>query len=349
MPIRAFLLTWTVFWVLLTTLDVQEHLRRHTGELWKPLFCAATSCLMSSLIVWALWRHVARRDTLLTKPLLWLRWPLILMVPLSLAYVASNYGLRHGVLAALGIEYRHDPWAVIFRFETIKFAVFYLLFVALFYAIRLHAALNVERLRAERARVLAEQSRLLQLTQAIEPHFLFNALNTIAATVHERPTLADELITSLSALLRASTELEHQPMVTLADEVRLLEHYAAIMTRRFGDRVVLDWLIDERAHLCRVPTLCLQSLLENAYRHGAEATPGPVHLQVVAKVDSKYGKLTLSVCQDVGSLPEPVQMGVGLTNLRNRLRLAFGDQAALMLHRVEPRGVMARVELPCDC
>src|SRR4030095_6515466 len=96
-----------------------------------------------------------------------------------------------------------------------------------------------------------------------EPHFLFNALNTVASTIHSNPELADSMLTRLAALLRATTDLTRRPTCTLDEELKLLEGYTAIMCERFGDRVTLEHEVDPAARACRVPTLSVQPLMEN--------------------------------------------------------------------------------------
>ena len=138
-----------------------------------------------------------------------------------------------------------------------------MLFTAIVFGVRTHAALSEQRLRTQAA-------QLAQLTQQLEPHFLFNALNTIASTIHDKPDLADSLLTRLAALLRATTDLTRRPSCTLDEELKLVDGYAAIMCERFADRVTLRIEVDPAARACRVPTLAIQPLLENAFRHGVE-------------------------------------------------------------------------------
>ncbi len=153
-----------------------------------------------------------RLDPLLDRPGGWFGgalWRLPIAAPV---FVTAVYALRHGAYALLGLRSSHESWPSVFAYEMLKFSMFYLLFIAIFFGIRSHAAMNVQRLRAERERRLVQQAQLLQLAQQIEPHFLFNALNTIAATVHADPDLADTLLIRLSTLLRAATDLARQPV-----------------------------------------------------------------------------------------------------------------------------------------
>ncbi len=346
-PLAGFGIAWAIFWILLVTVGVQDHLRQGGTELWKPVLWEGTSCAVASAIVWAQWRRAARGDHLLAQPWRWfahsLQW-LPLAAPL---FVVAVYALRHGVYALIGQTYVHDAWGVVFRYEMLKFAVFYLLFVAIFFGIRSHAALSNARIRLERERGLARQAQLLQLTQQIEPHFLFNALNTIASTIHTDPGLADALLIQLAALLRAATDLARKPETTLDEELRLLEAYAAIMRQRFAERADLRFQINPAARACRVPTLVLQPLLENAFRHGVERRSQRTTIVVRAECDAH--RLRLEVQDDAGQLAAEPRFGVGLENLRQRLLTRYGDGATLVLRALDAGGVVARIELPCEC
>ena len=347
MPLTGFAVAWAIFWVLLVTVGVQDHLRQGGTELWKPLLWEGSSFVVASAIAWTQWRRAAAGDALLARPWRWfargLQW-LPLAAPV---FVTLVYAMRHGVYALLGRTYVHDAWGTVFRYEILKFSVFYLLFAAVIFGIRSHAALSDARIRLERERGLVQQAQLLQLTQQIEPHFLFNALNTIASTIHTDPRLADTLLTHLAALLRAATDLARRPETTLDEELRLLEGYAAIMCQRFADRVALRFDIDPAARGCRVPTLVLQPLLENAFRHGVERRSQPS--TIVVRASRHAQRLVLEVLDDAGSLAVEPRFGVGLANLRQRLLARHGAQATLALHARDTGGVTARVEMPCEC
>ena len=346
-PIVGFGMAWVAFWILLTTVEMQDYLRAGGTEMWKPLVWEGSSLLVASAIVWAQWRSLGRADHLLGTPWRWfaasMRW-LPLVAPL---FVVVVYALRHGVYALIGQRYVHPAWDSVFRYEISKFAIFYLLFAAVFFAIRSHRALSDARIRLAHEAELAREAQLLQLTQQIEPHFLFNALNTIAATVHGDPDLADRLLTRLAALMRAATDLSRRAETALDDELRLLAAYAEIMGQRFGERVSLEWRIDPSTRECRVPSLCLQPLLENVFRHVVERRTQQTKIVVLAERDER--RLRLVVENDGDHLPAEPLFGVGLSNLQERLRARHGDQAGLRLEAGGEGITRARIDLPCEC
>jgi signal transduction histidine kinase len=342
----GFFVAWIAFWILMATIGVQDHLRQGRADIWKPLVWEGTSFIVASIIVGAQWRLLHRGDALLGQPLRWFAGTLVWLPVAAVGFVVSVYALRFGVYALVGEPYLHDPWPLVFRYEIAKFSLFYLLFVAILFGVRSHTAMSAERVRSERARALLQQAQLLQLTQQLEPHFLFNALNTIAATVHDDPDLADTLLTRLAALLRAATDLTRRPEIKLAEELRLLDAYGAIMRARFGERVAVRFDIDEAARSCRVPTLALQPLIENAFRHAVEPRTASTTIDVRAHVVDE--RLVLEVTDDGGVLSAAPVFGIGLSNLQRRLALRYGECAQLSLEPRPGGGVVARIALPCE-
>jgi len=345
-PLIGFGIPWLVFWSLITTGDVHDQMRQGGYELWEPLLWEACSFIVASLIVLVQWRRSEGHDELLAHPWRWMVHNSLIWLPLAApAFVVSTYALRHGFYALLGKTYVHEAWGVVFRYNMLKFSIFYLLFACVIFGIRSHVALSDTRVRLERHRSLAKQAQLLQLTQQLAPHFLFNALNTIASTIHTDPELADSLLMRLSALLRAATDLARKPETTLEEELRMLEGYAAIMRQRFTDRVALTFEIESETRACRVPTLVLQPLLENAFRHGVESHRGMTRIWVRAYLLNQ--RLHLVVENDTSELTTDLEFGVGLSNLRERLQARYKDQASLSLDSRHEGGFIARIELPC--
>ena len=239
------LAVWAGFCLLMVLVGLQE--RWYAGQdLWPwPLFYELSSMVVATAVAVWRWRRMARDDAWLGRPLQWF-WRVLRWTPLvALAFVGALYGLRHAVRAAFGLSYEHQPWPEVLAYETLKFSVFYVLFAGIGFALRSYLALAAERLRAERLERLSTEARLTQLTQQMQPHFLHNALNTIAALVHDDPEAADAALLDLSRLLRAATDAARKPLHPLADELALARSYAGLMQQRFGTpRVGLHWDTD---------------------------------------------------------------------------------------------------------
>ena len=336
---------WITFWALLFMLGVQEYLWSGGHRLWQPVVDYGTALLAGTLI--AAWqvRRARRLQGLLGRPLRWFvqQWK---WMPLqAVGFVASTYGMRILVYRLAGLTHELANWREIVVYEIAKFVLFYLLLSGVqFGALSYRAWLN-ERLRAEQQARLAQEAQLAQLTQQLQPHFLFNALNTISSLIHSDPDLADTLLTQLSSLLRAATDASRRLEQPLADELSLLRAYASIMTQRFGDRVHIDWAIDDAAMACPVPTLALQPLLENCFRHVVEQRRGSTHITVRARLAG--GMQRIEVEDDGDPCAEPPVFGVGLGNLRRRLESLHGERASLSLRSRAGGGLVVLVELPC--
>ena len=236
-------------------------------------------------------------------------------------------------------------------YESLKFAVFYALFAGVTFALRSFQALAAERLRAERLQRLSSEARLTQLTQQMHPHFLHNALNTIAALVHDDADAADAALLRLSQLLRAATDAARRPLHPLADELALARSFAELMQQRFGPaRVRLQW-DTEAAPAIDVPALSLQPLLENAFVHAVE--PRAALTTIDVSVRREGARVAIRVADDGGGPHgggphdgSTRSAGVALANLRERLHTLYGDAASLRLQLREGGGSVAVLDLP---
>jgi sensor histidine kinase YesM len=175
------------------------------------------------------------------------------------------------------------------------------------------------------------QSRLQALRMQINPHFLFNTLNSISSLVYDQPRTADEMIGSLSDLLRLTLSTSHRQEITLREELDFLGQYLFIEQTRFGDRLKIEKSIEPAALDTIVPNLILQPLVENAFKHGIEAQLGPGVIQINARRAGE--SLLLEVADNgrglTGAAGGPPAEGVGLTNTRARLRGLYRDRASL--------------------
>jgi LytS/YehU family sensor histidine kinase len=205
--------------------------------------------------------------------------------------------------------------------------------------------------RASRLETQLVQARLDALVGQLQPHFLFNTLHTISAFVLEDPKQANRMITRLSELLRQSFNRERGPLVTLEEELELLDHYVAIQEARFGDRLRVSFRVDPRAASAVVPTLLLQPLVENAIRHGAAPSGGVAEVEIAATCVGD--RLHLEVRDNgpglaAGNGNGGTGWGLGLTNTRARLSELYGATHRFDLVNAAPpaTGAVATIEIP---
>ncbi len=192
------------------------------------------------------------------------------------------------------------------------------------------------------------QARLQALRMQINPHFLFNTLNTISALIPENPEAADRMIARLSGLLRRTLESGDVQEVPLREELEFLKSYLEIEQMRFPDRLTVTFDIDPKAQELLVPHLILQPLVENALRHGILPREEAGRVEISARVaDEHY--LELKVRDNGNGLPTagPGAEGIGLQNIRSRLAHLYGEAQKFELANAPGGGVEACVRIPC--
>jgi len=345
--VAALTFAWLLFWAMMIATAVQDFARHGGGDLWKPILWESTSAITSTFLLLAARRHTQRYDHLLGTPLRWFARQAIGLLLFWIAFVPLAFGMRHAIYALVGQTYQHEPWPETFFYEDVKITIFFGLFTAILFGVLSYQAMLNERVAAERAQASLQQARLLQLTQQMQPHFLFNALNTISSVMHSDVERADTLLIQLSDMLRATLDTGEQHQVPLELELRLLRGYAALMGERFADRVQIEWQIDESLMACPVPVMSMQPLLENIFKHTVERRRGLTRIAI--SVAREGDQLVLRLADDSGTLAsEPRETsGIGLRNLRQRLGGLHAADAALTLTQLAPAGVQAEIRLPC--
>jgi len=173
------------------------------------------------------------------------------------------------------------------------------------------------------------EAQLSSLSNQLNPHFLFNALNNIRFMIHENARQADAMMVALSEILRYSLASSEHEKVSLRQEIAVIEQYIAIVKIQMEQRLQLQMEIDPALLPAKLPPMVLQMLVENAIKHGLDQIPQGGTLRIDASADA--GQLVLQVMNDVpasSALPK-ASMGIGVKNIEQRLRLLYGDKASL--------------------
>jgi two-component system LytT family sensor kinase len=204
--------------------------------------------------------------------------------------------------------------------------------------------------RQSREAVLLQQvteAELRALRAQINPHFLFNSLNTIADLTVRDPARAETMTLRLAKVFRHVLAHSARPLTTVRDELEFLRTYLYIEEVRFADRLRVTIEAPPEAESAQIPSLILQPLVENALKHGLAPKPGPGRLWVRAEAGS--GAVKLTVEDDGMGLDDGCGApGVGLTNVAERLRTLYRDRASVTLEAREGGGVRATILLPKD-
>lgn len=222
----------------------------------------------------------------------------------------------------------------------------FLLAVAVHYLLAAIARAHEAERRALAAQVHAREAELRALKAQLDPHFLFNSLNSVAALAGSDPRAARRMCLLLAGFLRKSLSLGAQELVPLSEELYLAETYLAIEQVRFGDRLRVETHVDEDAQSLAVPPLLLQPLLENAIRHGiAHRLEGGTIELAVRRRGGELDVLVRNPCD--GDRPAAASTGVGLRNVRGRLEALYGHRAAVATHE-EGGEYQVQIVLPAE-
>jgi len=191
-------------------------------------------------------------------------------------------------------------------------------------------------------------ARLSALRMQLNPHFLFNAMNSISSLMRTDVDAADEMLEQLSSLLRISLERGSIQMISLRDEIDFLEVYLSMQDRRYADRVKRSIFVDPALHDALIPAMILQPVVENAYVHGLSKIERNGDLSIEARKVHKHVVFTVTNT-GIGLTHDSENSnghGVGLSNLRSRLQLHYGEGCLLEMNEVDSTHVMVRIELP---
>ncbi len=304
-------------------------------QFWQPTLAGA----MYSLAMWES-MLAARRHLYRQVPLHDVRSGAVHVLGVAAAATlafASVTAVEVAFCAVVGVDDGASPFGTIvgvsFGFAVVVTTVLYL--VDFFRRSR----------RAEQAAVAAE---LRALRAQVNPHFLFNALNSVAALTRTRPAEAEGVVERLADLFRYTLRASDRPMVSLADEVESVRLYVSVEAVRFRDRLHVVIEVPDALLGAAVPSLSLQPLVENAVKYGVARTEEPCAVLIRAEqVQSAGGPAVECTVRDTGpgfasTGPEVFEAGTGLRNVRDRLELLFGDDTAF---EVLPDGVRFRFPL----
>ena len=341
---RALYGLWTLFWLLMIAVAVQDNIADAYVKWWEPFVWECSSASVATAWLVLQQRRSRGLDQYISQPLKWFGLHMAWLPVLAITFIVSVYAIRHGIYALAHDTYEHPSWPFIFMYETVKLALFMALWLAIIFGFKSFALWKQERERLLQIQKHLAESQLAQLKAQLQPHFLFNSLNTISALMQSDVERADRLLTRLADLLRASLTVGSRQLTSLREEWSLLQLYASIMQERFAGRVTISWNASEAALGASIPAMLLQPLLENAYKHGVERSSEPVVIRVEAK---REGDELRIVIHNSGALRDEQGLGIGLRNGRERLALVYGDRAHLTVAPLAD-GVAASVTLPYE-
>jgi LytS/YehU family sensor histidine kinase len=271
-------------------------------------------------------------------------------VALSVLWSGLGFGYTHGVVGLPGNP--KYSFALLFMFSCLNGTGLMIGWLCLYFFYHIFEQLN--RLQVEQLRLAAsvKEAELRALKSQVNPHFLFNSLNSLRALIDEDAPRAREAVTRLANMLRYSLQSGQLETVSLEEELRTVEDYLALEQIRHEGRLRVRWDVADSARAQSVPPMLLQTLVENAVKYGISTRREGGEVVISARIEQRVLEISVSNPGDLAtagnaaSLKAGSSTGVGLRNASERLKLLYGDQATLRLV-AEPAGcVTAGVSIP---
>lgn len=276
------------------------------------------------------------------------RWWRIAPIHLGIAVVLSFFHTslmaisRAIVFPLVGMgsyDYGEMRWR--YPMEFSNFVVMYGIFITALTLFDYYRELRHRQIAAAELETRLAQAQLQNLQLQLQPHFLFNALNTISSVMYEDVRRADAILAQLSELLRRTLRRPNAQQVPLQEEIETARMYLRIMQERFGEDLRVEIAMDPDVAQVLVPQLLLQPLVENSIRHAAGTTP----LQVTVRAVRSEGDLLLRV-SDNGPGMQSSEKGIGLTNTAERLAALYGEHHQLSFDNGPSGGLTVTVRIP---
>lgn len=206
----------------------------------------------------------------------------------------------------------------------------YLIFVVFFYAVNYYQGFKEKLQKESELKALIKEAELHALKSQINPHFLFNSLNSISSLTMTDPQKAQEMVINLSQLMRYSLKHDQKEKVTFRQELENNKLYLQIEKVRFGSKLNPVFHIDEKCFDAKIPNMILQPLYENAIKYGVYEAIDPVDVITTCHCDGEFLQVTISNTYDPNVLSKKGE-GIGLRNIRDRLQIIYGDPYLLKL------------------
>lgn len=265
-------------------------------------------------------------------------------IVLSIAHTTLMGVSRAIVFPLVGMgSYDYGVMRWRYPMEFSNFVVMYAIFVGALNLFDYYRELRNRQIAAAELETRLTQAQLQNLQLQLQPHFLFNALNTISSVMYEDVARADTMLAQLSDLLRRTLRRPDVQQVPLEEEIETVRMYLRIMQERFGDDLRVDVAIDPDVAQMLVPQLLLQPLVENSIRHAAGTTP----LEVTVRAARSEGELLLRVSDNGPGLQgATLEKGIGLTNTAERLAALYGERHQLTFDNLPSGGLTVSVRIP---
>ena len=279
----------------------------------------------------------------------WLRLKIILLIPrviLASAICGLIYFFIHSLISEViisGTQPNFEPLVVLQT--TLNLSVNFVMWSLLYFLFHFIQNYRKEEIKNLQWQALSNEVELNKLKSQLNPHFIFNSMNSIRALVDENPTKSKDSITQLSNILRSSLLMGRKKVISFSEEIQLVKDYLGLEKTRFEERLKIDFRIDEKVYDHKIPPMILQTLVENGIKHGISKLEEGGTLTILA--EKRASDLYISI-ENSGKMSgqERQEKGFGLLNSQQRLKLLYGERASFVIGNTAHNSVLAELVIP---
>ncbi|MFT6055214.1 MAG: sensor histidine kinase YesM [Roseivirga sp.] len=290
--------------------------------------------------------HFALRNTIIKRN--WLSKDLVKIVPIIIAWIlvlALASGLLYQLFYLLirNTAFNRE-FFIVLALDSITATILYVIWATIYFLYH-YLESNNRSLKYEAA---MNEMYLNQLKSQLNPHFIFNALNSVRALVDENPVKAKTAITQLSNILRTSLVMDKKKVINFIDELNTVQAYLALESIRFEERLRVSYNIDPESNQFLIPPMMLQTLVENAIKHGVSNLVEGGNIEINTSIKDSMLQLKIrNSGQYIGTIKKPGKKGgYGLNNTRERLQLIYGSAASFNIYNENDKFVVTEVNIP---
>lgn len=337
---------WGVFFAFQYFLLTYQGSVRYPGErelaFIQSLTATLTGFIISSFLRWAvLQRNVLERK--LSNQVLWF---LVFIIAGSFISSIAEFSVLKMLSAVLPKDrppMEKGQYATIILSNTFIWCLYFFIWSILYLMYHYIVISKQQEIDTLKLKSVVKELELKTIKAHINPHFIFNALNSIRAMVDEDPKRARAAITELSNILRSGINIDRSETVPLSDELNIIKDYLALEQMRFEDRLNIQYDIDKKIIYQPVPPMMWQMLVENAIKHGISHEVNGGVVKLIAYTNDKYLEL---VVENTGRLKYLNKGGFGIKSIEERLKLLYGDNASFDIKQALPDKVVATLRVP---
>jgi len=339
---RYNLVIYTLAWIFVITIQAGV-LVLYFGLGIKPALADSmvfnTIFFVMGLLIWYPIRYIPLSDR--NRITVFINF-LALGILVIVVWMSSGYLIMRQLFS--GDEALAGSLAASVPYRVISGMLLYIMMLLVYY-LSVYSRNLKEKIQNEaRAQTMVKEAELNMLRSQINPHFLFNSLNSVSALIHSNPLAAREMIVKLSEFLRYSLKLAEKEFNSLKDEIENIRRYLDIEKVRFGNKMSFEIDCPNGCENYSVPNMILQPLFENALKHGVYESIGPIAIMMKCRRESDLLAISIANNYDSDSPPRP-GTGIGMRNIRDRLRLIYGRED-LMLSRKEDGMFIVNLFIP---